>query len=76
MSEKPKLKCGLEIHQRLDTGKLFCRCPSTLVEDEKPNSIIVRNLRASESEMGELDRAARLEQEKQLDFEYEVFEKD
>ena len=71
--EEPILKCGIEIHQRLDTGKLFCRCPSTLSEDEKPDLQIIRNLRASESEMGELDRAARLEQEKQLDFRYDAF---
>ncbi|MBD3398002.1 Glu-tRNA(Gln) amidotransferase subunit GatE [Candidatus Micrarchaeota archaeon] len=73
--EKQELKCGIEIHQRLDTGKLFCRCPSTLTEEENPDLRIIRNLRASESEMGELDRAARLEQEKQLDFEYDVFRK-
>jgi glutamyl-tRNA(Gln) amidotransferase subunit E len=70
--EEPILKCGIEIHQRLDTGKLFCRCPSSLAENENPDLQIVRNLRASESEMGELDRAARLEQEKQLDFRYDV----
>ena len=22
--------CGLEIHQQLDTGKLFCSCPSNI----------------------------------------------
>jgi glutamyl-tRNA(Gln) amidotransferase subunit E len=71
--EEPILKCGIEIHQRLDTGKLFCRCSSTLSEDEKPDLQLTRNLRASESEMGELDRAARLEQEKQLDFSYDAF---
>ena len=71
--QEPKLKCGIEIHQRLDTGKLFCRCPSTLSEDEKPDLQLTRNLRASESEMGELDRAARLEQEKQLNFRYDAF---
>ncbi len=76
MSQTPQLKCGIEIHQRLDTGKLFCRCPSVLAVDEAPDQIIIRNLRASESEMGELDRAARLEQEKQLDFEYDLFKKD
>jgi len=76
MGEEPVLKCGIEIHQRLDTGKLFCRCPSTLAEVDEPDRKIIRNLRASESEMGELDRAARLEQEKQLDFEYDVFKKD
>ncbi len=75
MDTEPVLKCGIEIHQRLDTGKLFCRCSSHLSEDQKSELKIIRNLRASESEMGELDRAARLEQEKQLDFEYDVFEK-
>jgi len=29
-SKKVELKAGLEIHQQLDTGKLFCRCPSIL----------------------------------------------
>jgi glutamyl-tRNA(Gln) amidotransferase subunit E len=68
-----KLKCGIEIHQRLDTGKLFCRCPSTLSEGEEPTLKIRRNLRASKSEIGEIDRAAFLEQEKRLNFQYEVF---
>lgn len=72
---KPKLKCGIEIHQRLDTNKLFCRCPSVLSETEKPEAQMTRKLRASESEMGELDRAARLEQERQLDFKYDIFTK-
>ena len=26
--EKVEMRAGLEIHQQLDTGKLFCRCPS------------------------------------------------
>jgi glutamyl-tRNA(Gln) amidotransferase subunit E len=69
------LKCGIEIHQRLDTGKLFCRCPSTLCEGTEPDLRIKRNLRASKSEVGEIDRAAFLEQEKLLDFEYEFFNK-
>jgi glutamyl-tRNA(Gln) amidotransferase subunit E len=68
-----KLKCGIEIHQRLDTGKLFCRCPSTLSEGEEPALKIRRNLRASKSEIGEIDRAAFLEQERRLNFQYEVF---
>lgn len=71
----PKLKCGIEIHQRLDTGKLFCRCPSILCEGEEPGLKVRRNLRASKSEVGEIDRAAFLEQEKFLDFEYEFFGK-
>jgi len=28
------LKAGLEIHQQLDTNKLFCECPSVLRKDK------------------------------------------
>ncbi len=55
--EKLGLKAGLECHQQLDTGKLFCRCPSILRED-KPDFIIKRKLRAVASELGEYDKAA------------------
>jgi len=34
-------KAGIEIHQQLDTRKLFCECPSELRED-KPD-VIVKN---------------------------------
>ena len=30
---KLKFKSGLEIHQQLDTHKLFCNCPSILKEE-------------------------------------------
>ena len=36
-----KLKAGLEIHQQLDTGKLFCRCPSVLRKDD-PDWVVER----------------------------------
>ena len=49
-------KCGLEIHQRLNTKKLFCDCPSIL-RDEKPDFIIKRRLRAVAGESGEIDIA-------------------
>jgi glutamyl-tRNA(Gln) amidotransferase subunit E len=53
------LKCGLEIHQQLDSKeKLFCRCPTALRETEESNVEFHRYLRATESEMGEKDRAA------------------
>ncbi|MDD5148187.1 MAG: Glu-tRNA(Gln) amidotransferase subunit GatE [Candidatus ainarchaeum sp.] len=55
--EKLGLKSGLEIHQQLDTGKLFCRCPSILRED-KPDKIFHRYIRAVASELGEFDAAA------------------
>lgn len=51
------LKCGLEIHQQLDTGKLFCRCPSKLREN-KADFTIRRRLHAIGSELGEYDKAA------------------
>ncbi len=55
--QKIGLKAGLECHQQLDTGKLFCRCPSILHED-KPDVKVKRYIRAVASELGEFDRAA------------------
>lgn len=65
-------KCGLEIHQRLNTKKLFCDCPSIL-RDEKPDFIIKRRLRAVAGESGEIDIAAKFEMEKNLEFVYEGY---
>jgi len=58
------LKCGLEIHQQLDSKqKLFCHCP-TLIRDISESSYeFFRYLRPTASEMGETDSAA-LEQSK------------
>jgi len=66
------LRCGLEIHQQLDTGKLFCRCPSVLRE-ERPDFEVVRTLRASAGETGEVDAAARHEQAKAKRFRYQGY---
>ncbi|MGQ0536500.1 MAG: Glu-tRNA(Gln) amidotransferase subunit GatE, partial [Methanobacteriota archaeon] len=63
------LKAGIEIHQQLETEKLFCRCPSTLEEDVV--GTFVRRLRPTQSELGELDRAAVEAAEKNLVFEYQ-----
>ena len=54
-------KCGLEIHQQLDTRKLFCACPS-IVHDEHPDIHVIRRLRAVSGEQGEVDQAAKHEQ--------------
>lgn len=54
---KVGLKCGLEVHQQLNTSKLFCRCPSILRED-KPTATFSRRLRPVPSELGEYDPAA------------------
>ena len=59
----------MEIHQQLDTRKLFCSCPSRLVEEEGP--ILFRRLRPAQSEMGKVDRAALAEAEKDLRFRYQ-----
>ncbi|KXA96075.1 glutamyl-tRNA amidotransferase [candidate division MSBL1 archaeon SCGC-AAA259I09] len=65
------LKVGFEIHQELDTHKLFCNCPSVL-RDEEPEIVIDRELRPTESELGEIDRAALAEAAKSKRFKYEI----
>ncbi|KXB07025.1 glutamyl-tRNA amidotransferase, partial [candidate division MSBL1 archaeon SCGC-AAA382K21] len=69
--EELGLKVGFEIHQMLDTHKLFCNCPSTL-RDEEPSMSVRRELRPTESELGEIDRAALAEAAKSKRFRYEV----
>lgn len=66
------LKCGLEIHQQLDTSKLFCKCPSFLRKD-KPDYIIERKLHVVAGETGEIDEAAKYEAEKEKKFVYECY---
>ena len=70
--EKLGLKAGLECHQQLDTGKLFCRCASVLRED-KPDFIIRRKLRAVASELGEYDKAALEAFGKDMTFVYQAY---
>jgi Glu-tRNA(Gln) amidotransferase subunit E-like FAD-binding protein len=53
-------KSGLEIHQQLDTRKLFCNCPSLLRKDE-PDFEVKRRLHAVAGEKGEVDEAAAYE---------------
>jgi glutamyl-tRNA(Gln) amidotransferase subunit E len=55
-------KAGLEIHQQLDTHKLFCNCPSVIRQDE-PDYTVSRRLHAVAGESGEVDVAARHEAE-------------
>lgn len=56
--EKLGFKSGLEIHQQLDTGKLFCSCPSILRSDESSFEI-ERKLHLVAGESGEIDSAAK-----------------
>jgi len=63
-----EFKCGIEIHQRLDAHKLFCNCESILEEQEVAR--IKRRLRAVAGELGEVDRAAQAEVEKEKEYTY------
>ena len=68
------LMMGLEIHQQLDSKtKLFCRCPNSLT-DKKPERKIFRRLRPTQSELGEIDRAAYEESQRNLQFVYEAYD--
>ena len=66
------LKCGLEVHQQLDTHKLFCRCPS-LLKEGKPDYVFKRRLHLVASELGEFDKAALEQFKRGLSFEYLAF---
>lgn len=70
--KKLGLKCGLECHQQLDTGKLFSRTPSKLREDE-PEFTIKRRLRIVSSELGEMDKAGIEAFKKSLKYIYEGY---
>ncbi|MFH0714616.1 MAG: Glu-tRNA(Gln) amidotransferase subunit GatE [Candidatus Diapherotrites archaeon] len=69
----PKLKCGLEVHQQLNTGKLHCRCPS-LLHEEAPERVVRRKIRAVAGELGQTDAAAREAFLKGTTFAYEAFD--
>jgi glutamyl-tRNA(Gln) amidotransferase subunit E len=66
------LKCGVEIHQQLDTHKLFCNCPST-IRDDKADVFVSRRLRAVVGETGKADIAAESETKKEVYFIYEGY---
>ena len=69
------LTAGIEIHQQLDTReKLFCRCPTTLRETGDHTGEFHRYLRATESEMGEIDRAAQEEMKRDRMFCYYTYD--
>lgn len=69
------LKAGIEIHQQLNTReKLFCRCPTTLRKFEDRSGEFYRYLRATVSEMGEIDRAAREEMKQSRKFRYYMYD--
>lgn len=67
------LKAGLEIHQQIDSHKLFCNCPSILRSDE-PKFKITRTLNPVIGETGKIDAAAEHEKSKDKTFIYEVYD--
>ncbi|MDP3564993.1 MAG: Glu-tRNA(Gln) amidotransferase subunit GatE, partial [Methanoregula sp.] len=69
------LVAGIEIHQQLDTKeKLFCHCPTLLREVDEHSGEFFRYLRATESEMGEIDRAAKEEMKRDRKFLYYTYD--
>ncbi|MFZ8788881.1 MAG: Glu-tRNA(Gln) amidotransferase subunit GatE [Acidilobaceae archaeon] len=65
------LKVGLEIHQQLDTEhKLFCNCRAEL--NEGPYVTLVRRLRPTRSEVGDVDPAALFEWRRGRYYEYQA----
>ncbi len=70
MDGMPVPKIGLEIHQQLATGKLFCSCPSDL--EDGFSGTVERRLRATTGEGGKIDRSAAEEQKKERTFIYQI----
>jgi glutamyl-tRNA(Gln) amidotransferase subunit E len=71
--KKINFKAGLEIHQQLDSHKLFCSCPSVLRKDE-PNFEIKRKLHAVAGESGEVDVAAQYQAKLNKEFIYQGYD--
>jgi glutamyl-tRNA(Gln) amidotransferase subunit E len=64
-------KAGLEIHQQLDSNKLFSNVPSILRSDD-PDYVIRRKLHAVAGESGEVDEAAKYQSSLDREFVYEI----
>jgi len=66
------IKAGLEIHQQLDSGKLFCSCPGVLRKDE-PDYAIERKLHAVAGEQGDVDEAVIYESSRNRNIIYQGY---
>ncbi len=71
--EKIGFKAGLEIHQQLDSHKLFCKCPSVLRNDEADFEV-KRKLHAVAGESGEVDIAAKYQSALNKEFIYQGYD--
>ncbi len=70
--EELGLRVGLEIHRQLDTRhKLFCKCSTSPPAHEGSKLRVVRFLRETQSELGEVDQAARFEARRMRRIVYE-----
>jgi len=69
------LKAGIEIHQQMNTReKLFCHCPTVLRKFDERSGEFFRYLRATESELGEIDEAAKEEMKQERQFCYYAYD--
>jgi glutamyl-tRNA(Gln) amidotransferase subunit E len=69
------LTAGIEIHQQLNTKeKLFCHCLTLLRDSTEHSGEFFRYLRVTESEMGEIDRAAQEEMKRDRKFRYYTYD--
>lgn len=71
--QKLGFKSGLEIHQQLDTKKLFCNTPSFLRNDE-PIYSVKRKLHAIAGETGIIDEAVKHEASLDREFIYQGYD--
>jgi len=71
--EKIGFKAGLEIHQQLNTNKLFCNCPSIL-RNEEPDFVINRKLHPVAGEEGSIDIAAEYQASLNQEFVYQGYD--
>ena len=67
------LKIGLEIHQQLNTRKLFCDC-STGMKEKNQSFEIHRKMRPAVGELGKVDRAALFEFLRSREFVYHGYQ--
>ena len=65
-------KVGLEVHQQLETHKLFCNCPSLVNDPNKTDVRFERKFRAVLSESGDADVVSQYEIRKNKKVIYEA----